>query len=54
MHNVKLTGEMATADHDSAKKFQREFSEIIEAEGYVLEQDFNADETGLFWEKNAE
>ena len=40
---------MASSNHDSVKKFQREFSEIIEAGGYVPEQVFNGDETGLFY-----
>ena len=50
-HNahVKFVGERASADHDMAKAFPAELVSLIEEKGYLLEQVFNADETGLFW-----
>lgn len=51
LHNIKLTGESASADHDAAKIFPVEFKQIIQEGGYLPQQVFNADETGLFWKK---
>ena len=33
------------------EKFEREFSDLINAEGFVPQQVFNGDKTGLFWKK---
>ena len=49
MHNVKLVEERASADHDASKAFPAELVSLIEEKGYLLEQVFNVDETGLFW-----
>ncbi|KAF2366173.1 DDE superfamily endonuclease domain [Trinorchestia longiramus] len=38
-------------DKEEAEKFVKEFSDLIQKEGYVPQQVFNADETGLFWKK---
>ena len=51
LHNVKLTGEHASADHEAAETFPAQLTQLIEDNGYVPEQVFNADETGLFWGK---
>lgn len=51
LHNIKLVGESASADHEAAKRFPGEFKKIIEKGGYLPQQVFNADETGLFWKK---
>lgn len=51
LHNIKLLGESASADHEEANKFPATLQEIIEARGYSPQQVFNADETGLFWKK---
>ena len=45
------SGERASADHDVAKAFPAELLSLIEEEGYLPEQVFNADDTGLFWKK---
>ena len=47
----KLTGEHASADHEAAETFPAQLTQLIEDNGYVPEQVFNADETGLFWGK---
>lgn len=46
-----MSGESASADHEAAKKFPDELKLIIEEGGYLPQQVFNADETGLFWKK---
>ena len=35
---------------DGSKSLQKEFSDLIKA-GFVPQQVFNADKTGLFWKK---
>ena len=52
LHNLKLSGEAASADTKAVKEFlAATLKEIIEAEGYTAQQIFNIDETGLFWKK---
>ena len=51
LHNVKLTGESASADKVAAAVFPTELQELIEEKGYLPQQVFNADETGLFWKR---
>ena len=49
--NVKLTGECASTDHEVSKMFAVQLAQLIEEKGYLPEQAFNADKTGLFWKK---
>ncbi|GFV70933.1 tigger transposable element-derived protein 1 [Trichonephila clavipes] len=51
LHNIKITGESATADEGAAKIFPEELAKIIEDGYYSADQVFNADETGLYWKK---
>ncbi|GFY15392.1 tigger transposable element-derived protein 1 [Trichonephila clavipes] len=51
LHNIKVTGESATADEGAAKIFPEELAKIIEDGDYSADQVFNADETGLYWKK---
>ncbi|GFU58330.1 tigger transposable element-derived protein 1 [Trichonephila clavipes] len=51
LHNIKITGESATADEGAAKIFPEELPKIIEDGDYSVDQVFNADETGLYWKK---
>jgi len=51
IHNVRVTGEAASADEEGARKFVESLDEIITQEGYQAEQIFNVDETGLFWKR---
>lgn len=51
LHNLKIQGESASADADAAEKYPAEFEKIIKQNGYLPEQVFNADETGLWWKK---
>ena len=50
-HNLKIKVEIALADEKAAKTFPLELAKIIEDGGYVPDQIFNADETGLFRKK---
>ncbi|CAM1327229.1 Uncharacterised protein at_DN1968 [Pycnogonum litorale] len=51
LHNIRVTGESASADHIAAERFPEELKKIIEEGEYADEQIFNVDETGLFWKK---
>ncbi|GFX21658.1 tigger transposable element-derived protein 1 [Trichonephila clavipes] len=51
LHNIKITGESATAHEGAAKIFPEEQAKIIEDGDYSADQVFNADETGLYWKK---
>ncbi|KAI5100977.1 hypothetical protein C0J45_9963 [Silurus meridionalis] len=54
LKSVPLHGEAASADVEGAKKYPRTLKKsfaIIEDNGYLPEQVFNMDETGLFWKK---
>ena len=39
----------ARSNNKEAEKFNKEFCDIIRAEGFVPQMVFNGDETGLFW-----
>lgn len=47
-HNLKIRGEVASANQEEAKMFPEKLIKIIEDGGYCPHQVFNADETGLF------
>ncbi|KAJ7317859.1 hypothetical protein JRQ81_004021 [Phrynocephalus forsythii] len=47
--SVVWHGEAASSDLPAAEEFATEFLETMTSEGYLLEQVFNCDETGLFW-----
>ncbi|XP_019335264.1 tigger transposable element-derived protein 1-like [Alligator mississippiensis] len=51
LHNIKVSGEAASADEEAAHAFPETLAEIIEENGYCAQQVFNVDETGFFWEK---
>ncbi|CAM4640652.1 unnamed protein product [Caretta caretta] len=51
LKNVQTTGEAASANEEAAKAYPEQLKKIIEEKGYLPEQVFNADETGLFWKK---
>lgn len=48
---MNFTGESASADREAAEKFSPELKKLIAEKGYVPDQIFNADETGLFWKR---
>uniref|UniRef100_K7G5W7 DDE-1 domain-containing protein n=1 Tax=Pelodiscus sinensis TaxID=13735 RepID=K7G5W7_PELSI len=49
LHNVKLSGEAASADSKAAEPFIEELDKLIKEGNY-----FNVDEIGLFWKKMPE
>ncbi|KAK4324160.1 hypothetical protein Pmani_005163 [Petrolisthes manimaculis] len=51
IHSVVRHGEAASSDVQAAKECAETFAQLVEAEGYVPQQVFNCDETGLFWKK---
>ncbi|XP_066970842.1 tigger transposable element-derived protein 1-like [Macrobrachium rosenbergii] len=51
LHNLKVPSKTASADEKAAKIFRIGLTEIIREGGYLPEQVFNVDETGLFWKR---
>ncbi|XP_053246962.1 tigger transposable element-derived protein 1-like [Podarcis raffonei] len=51
IHSVVRHGEAASSDVPAAEDFAAEFLEVVKTEGYVPQQVFNCDETGLFWKR---
>ncbi|CAH2306934.1 tigger transposable element-derived 1-like [Pelobates cultripes] len=51
IHSVVRHREAASSDVAAAEEFATEFLEVIVSEGYLPQQVFNCDETGLFWKR---
>ncbi|XP_053235637.1 uncharacterized protein LOC128409319 isoform X1 [Podarcis raffonei] len=51
IHSVVRHGEAASANQLEADQFVLEFKDYVESQGFVPQQVFNCDETGLFWKK---
>ncbi|XP_053241211.1 tigger transposable element-derived protein 1-like [Podarcis raffonei] len=51
IHSMVRHGEAASTDVPVAEDFAAEFLEVVKTEGYVPQQVFNCDETGLFWKR---
>ena len=52
LRSVPLYGEAASADQEAARRYvEDEFPKLIEEGGYLPQQVFNMDETGLFWKR---
>ena len=51
IHSVIRHGEAASSDAKAAEAYKASFITMVNEEGYVPHQVFNADETGLFWKK---
>ncbi|KAM9323640.1 tigger transposable element-derived protein 1-like isoform 1-T3 [Pholidichthys leucotaenia] len=51
IHSVVRHGEACSADRKAADEFVQKFQQLVSDEGYVAQQVFNCDETGLFWKK---
>ena len=51
VHSVFRHGEAASSNKDAVEKFVEKFKDFVEREGFIPEQVFDCDETGLFWKK---
>lgn len=51
LHNMKVQGESASADIVATAEFPATLANLIEKNGFLPEQIFNIDETGLFWKR---
>nr|XP_053647234.1 tigger transposable element-derived protein 1-like [Cherax quadricarinatus] len=51
IHYVVRHGKVASLDKHGAEEFVDEFKEYVKAKGFLPNQVFNCDETGLFWKK---
>ena len=51
LHNVKVSGETASAGMVAAQKFPEMLREIIDEGKYLPEQVFNVDEIGPYWKR---
>ena len=50
-HNIKMTGEVASADKKAAEEYHGNLKTIIEEGDYSAKHVFSIDETGLYWKK---
>ncbi|GFX69760.1 tigger transposable element-derived protein 1 [Trichonephila clavipes] len=50
-HNLKIKGEVASADEEAARKYPEKLAKIIKDGEYCAHQVFNPHETQLFWKK---
>ncbi|XP_064097446.1 tigger transposable element-derived protein 1-like [Macrobrachium nipponense] len=51
IHSVVRHGEAASSDSKAAADYVKTFASVIAEQGYIPQQVFNCDETGLFWRK---
>ncbi|XP_022909635.2 tigger transposable element-derived protein 1-like [Onthophagus taurus] len=51
IHSVVRHGEAASSDTKAAEIFIDDFKKLVDTKGYLPQQVFNCDETGLFWKK---
>jgi len=51
IHSVVRHVEAASSNKDTAENFVEKFKDFVDREGIIPEQEFNCDETGLFWKK---
>lgn len=49
IRELSIQGELLSGDQTSAEQFVKDFEMFVLEEGYLPEQLFNADETGLYW-----
>jgi hypothetical protein len=51
---VIRNGKAASSNKDAAEKFVEKFKDFVDRVGFIPEQVFNCDETGLFWKKKCQ
>ena len=45
-------GRLRVRNQEAAEEFVQDFSDYVKANGFIPQQMFNCDETGLFWKKS--
>ncbi|XP_066977870.1 tigger transposable element-derived protein 1-like [Macrobrachium rosenbergii] len=51
IRSVVRNGEAASSDEKDVEKFVKEFHQFVDENGFMPNQMFNCDETGLFWKR---